>query len=65
MSLTKVGSILDGRELLDGGQLVDVLNPATGAVAAQQVVCDDETVAAIAESSERAFRSEAWQTLRG
>ena len=59
-----IGPLLDGKPLADaGGGLVDVMNPATGQMIAKQACCDPATVEKIVESSDRAFRSQAWQTL--
>jgi acyl-CoA reductase-like NAD-dependent aldehyde dehydrogenase len=64
MKAMKVGPIIDGKELKEGGAgFSDVVNPATGKVIAQEVCCDAATVGRIAESSLRAFHSAAWQGL--
>ncbi|VAW12406.1 Aldehyde dehydrogenase [hydrothermal vent metagenome] len=62
--MKKVGPIIDGKELdFAGGDTVEVINPATGKVIAQQLCCNSECVNEIVESSKKAFNSEEWQKM--
>ncbi len=62
--MKNIASIIDGRELENsGGEIVDVINPATGEVIAQQACCDLESVNKIVASSKRAFNSADWQNM--
>ncbi len=64
MRVLKVGPVIDGKELADGGSgYADVLNPATGEVIARQACCSDATVDRIVESSDCAFHSAAWMGI--
>ncbi|MBP7936148.1 MAG: aldehyde dehydrogenase [Phycisphaerae bacterium] len=64
MSLKRVGPVVRGEELADGGGgHVDVVNPATGRVIARQVCCDAAAVGQIVEAGDDAFRSAGWQGL--
>ena len=59
-----IGPVIDGKELEStGGDIVDVINPATGKVIARQLCCDSECVNIIVESSKAAFNSEEWQNM--
>jgi len=59
-----VGPVIDGRELrAAGGGYAEVVNPSTGEVVARQACCDAEHVDRAVQSSARAFRSAAWQSL--
>lgn len=64
MSIRKVSSIIDGKELgCGGGGTYEVINPATGEVIAEELLCDSADVGRIVEASEKAYRSDAWQLL--
>jgi acyl-CoA reductase-like NAD-dependent aldehyde dehydrogenase len=64
MDSRKVGPLLDGMELAEGGGgWHEVLNPADGAVIAREACCDPACVGRIVESSRKAFESPAWQGL--
>ena len=64
MATTTIGSILDGKELTDGGGgELDVINPATGEVIGRQVKCNKDAVDEIVASSKRAYESAEWQAL--
>ncbi len=62
--IENVGPILNGEELADGGGgRVEVVNPATGQVAAAQAACDTRTVGRVVEAARDAYRSSAWHSL--
>lgn len=62
--MKKVGPVIDGKELaFAGGDTIDIINPATGKVIAQQLCCDSECVNKIVESSKEAYNSKEWQSL--
>ncbi len=64
MALLEVGPVLDGEELKEaGGGSFEVVNPATGEVAAREACCDAACVDRIVESSRKAFESDGWQKL--
>ena len=64
MSALKIFPVLDGQSYEAGtGGTVDVINPATGAVIAQQYCCTDQDVDCLVQSSRRAFDSQSWQRL--
>lgn len=64
MKALRVGPILDGKELRNGGSgSCGVVNPATGQTVATQELCDEACVARIVESSTRAYHSPEWQKL--
>ena len=59
-----VGPVLNGEELADGGgELFEVINPATGETIAKEACCNATTVAEIVESSHAIFHSESWRQL--
>ncbi len=59
-----VGPVIDGKQLeIASGDIVEVINPATGKVIAQQYCCDSECVDKIVSSSKAAYHSEEWQNL--
>ncbi len=62
--MKKIGPVINGKELEStGGEMVDVINPATGKVIAQQLCCDAACVDEIVKSSKAAFHSAQWQRL--
>ena len=62
--MKKIGPVINGEELkITGGDIVDVINPATGKVIARQLCCDSKCVDEIVESSKQAFNSEQWQKM--
>ena len=62
--MDKIGPVINGEELkITGGDIVDVINPATGKVIARQLCCDSKCVDEIVESSKQAFNSEQWQKM--
>ena len=62
--MDKIGPVINGEELkITGGEIVDVINPATGKVIARQLCCDSKCVDEIVESSKQAFNSEQWQKM--
>lgn len=62
--MKKIAPIIDGKEKSHAkGESVDVINPATGEVVAQQIICDSACVDEIVESSKKAFYSEKWQSM--
>ncbi|MEN8227912.1 MAG: aldehyde dehydrogenase family protein [Bacteroidota bacterium] len=62
--MKEVGPLIDGKEIvITGGDVVDVINPATGKVVASQHCCDSACVDKIVASGKRAFHSEAWQQM--
>ncbi|MCK5457491.1 MAG: aldehyde dehydrogenase family protein, partial [Melioribacteraceae bacterium] len=62
--MKKVASIIDGKELdIAGCEIVDVINPATGKVIAQQSCCSSEGINKIVESSKKAYKSDEWQNM--
>ena len=64
MDKLRVGPVIDGRQELDaGGEVFEVINPATGQVVAEELCCDDATVGRIVESAEKAYHSDEWQGL--
>ncbi len=64
MSIKKVGPVIDGKEMeAAGGGSVDVINPATGEVIAEELCCDKNDVDKIVQSSNNAFHSAEWQNL--
>jgi len=59
-----IGPVINGKELkTTGGEAVDVINPATGKVIAQQLSCDSKCIDQIVASSSEAFHSEQWQKM--
>lgn len=59
-----IGPVINGKELkTTGGEAVDVINPATGKVIAQQLSCDSKCIDQIVASSSKAFHSEQWQKM--
>ena len=64
MSEKQVGPVIDGRMCLEtGGEVVDVVNPATAETVAQAFCSSEDDVARAVESSDQAFRSPQWQGL--
>jgi acyl-CoA reductase-like NAD-dependent aldehyde dehydrogenase len=64
MKLLKVGPVLNGEELADGGGgTFEVVNPATGKVIAHEACCDEACVDRIVRASAEAFASAAWKGL--
>ena len=64
MDLMHVGPVLDGKQMTDaGGDVAEVMNPATGEVIAREACCSSEDVGRIVDSAERAFGSDAWGGL--
>jgi len=62
--MDKIGPVLNGEELSStGGDMVDVINPATGNVIARQLCCDPADVDKIVASSKKAFHSAEWQGM--
>jgi len=62
--MEKIGPVINGVELtITGGDIVDVINPATGKVIARQLCCDPKCVDDIVASSKQAFHSELWQNM--
>jgi len=62
--MKKFGPVLDGQELsFAGGDISQVINPATGQVIAEQVCCNEEFVDKIVRSGKQAFQSSEWQNL--
>jgi acyl-CoA reductase-like NAD-dependent aldehyde dehydrogenase len=62
--MEKIGPVINGKELkITGGDIVDVINPATGEVIARQSCCDSKCVDEIVASSKHAFYSEKWQNM--
>ena len=62
--MKKVYPIINGKELeLTGGDVVNVINPATGKVIAYQSCCNSEDVNNIVASGLRAYSSEEWQKM--
>lgn len=59
-----IGPVINGKELeITGGDIVDVINPATGKVVAKQLCCDSKCIDEIVASSKEAFYSDQWQNL--
>lgn len=57
-----VGPIENGRELdQTGGEIFDVINPATGEIVARQSGCAPEDVTRIVKSAHKAFNSSRWK----
>lgn len=62
--MKKVGPVINGEELIStGGGSVEVINPATGEVIAEQICCDAADVDKIVTSGYEAFHSDEWQGL--
>jgi acyl-CoA reductase-like NAD-dependent aldehyde dehydrogenase len=62
--LPHVAPVLDGQEMThSGGDVVDVINPATGKPVARQACCDDGDVDQLVQSADRAYRGDAWRKL--
>ena len=62
--MIKIGPIINGEELMfAGGDSVDVINPATGEIIAEQICCNSEFVDKAVESSKKAFESDEWQNM--
>ncbi|MEN8191421.1 MAG: aldehyde dehydrogenase family protein [Bacteroidota bacterium] len=62
--MEKISSYRDGKEIeFIEDNVVDVINPATGKVIAQQICCDADGVNKIVESSKRAYNSDEWQKM--
>ncbi len=63
MSELRVGPFVSGKELVDGGgDLFDVMDPATGQRVAVETCCDAAQVGQVVESSAAAFHSAEWQS---
>ena len=63
MSELRVGPFVSGKELVDGGgDLFDVMDPATGQRVAVETCCDAAQVGQVVESSVAAFHSAEWQS---
>ena len=62
--MKRVGPIINGKELeFTGGDVVEVINPATGKIIAQQLCCDSVCVNKIVKSAKEAFNSDEWQNM--
>ncbi len=62
--MNRISSVIDGEEIINpSGEIVDVINPATGKVIAHQLCCDAKCVDKIVTSSKAAFHSQDWQSL--
>jgi acyl-CoA reductase-like NAD-dependent aldehyde dehydrogenase len=62
--MKKVGPIVHGEELGSaGGEIFEVINPATGEVVAEETCCSEECVEQIVESSQEAYYSADWQSM--
>ncbi len=62
--MRKVSPIINGKELkFTGGDKVDVINPATGKIIAQQLCCDSACVNEIVKSAKDAYNSDEWQNM--
>jgi acyl-CoA reductase-like NAD-dependent aldehyde dehydrogenase len=62
--MKKIGPVINGEErTITGGDIVDVINPATGKVIARQLCCDSKSVDEIVASSKQAFHSAQWQKM--
>lgn len=59
-----IGPIISGEELkTPHGEMVDVINPATGKVIASQLCCDSACIDEMVTSSKQAFHSADWQDM--
>ncbi len=62
--MNKIGPVINGEERTStGGDMVNVINPATGKVIARQLCCDSAGVDEIVASSKKAFHSAQWQNM--
>jgi len=61
--LLRIGFFADGKELFDTDSFVDIVNPATGEIFAQQACCDEATVHHIVKKARNAYESSCWQKL--
>jgi len=58
MDQMQVGPVLDGRQLgATGGEIFEVVNPATGRCVARELCCDADDVDRIVEAGYRAYPS--------
>lgn len=64
MACIEVRPFMDGKELEQtGGEVLEVVNPATGEVVARQYCCDSEDVGRMVQSAQQAFESTAWKDI--